>query len=382
MGFCLLYILRTLRSRFYGCSPIKSIMTDYIWRIKDPVTSVCTYTGAEGLKWIEELSNEWGNPFLIVDSEIRRLWDNQLQQIILSASGLYVMEAREEQKNTFTLAQIWESMSGAGIHRDTPVVVIGGGLVCDMGAMAASTYMRGLKLMLVPTTLLCMVDACLGGKTGVNLAGAKNQVGTFNPAEKILISPEFLDTLPKREFRSGIAEIIKTALIGDSSIQESLEQMDIENPESGIILEIVRKCLKVKGGIVAEDLRETGKRMLLNLGHTIGHALESASGFQLSHGEAVGLGLIAEAAIAASRGGNENLPDEIRRLLKGAGLPTCIDGTISEEDLYVFFDRDKKTRKDGRIWSLPFDWCDCRLTYLTSDQEEKALPGAMSLLKV
>ena len=355
---------------------------NFVWNTTAMKTIVHTCSVMQRSAWMDEFSDEWEKPFLIIDSEVRRLWDNQLQQIIMSASGLYVTEAREEQKNTFTLAQIWESMSGAGIHRDTPVVVIGGGLVCDMGAMAASTYMRGLKLMLVPTTLLCMVDACLGGKTGVNLAGAKNQVGTFNPAEKILISPEFLDTLPKREFGSGIAEIIKTALIGDSSIQESLEQMDIENPESGIILEIVRKCLKVKGGIVTEDLRETGKRMLLNLGHTIGHALESTSGFQLSHGEAVGLGLIVEAAIAASRGGNENLPDEIRRLLKGTGLPTGIDDTISEEDLYRLFDRDKKTRKDGRIWSLPFDWCDCRLTYLTSDQEEKALPGAMSLLKV
>jgi 3-dehydroquinate synthetase len=330
---------------------------------------------------MSEFSDEWEKPFLIIDSEVRRLWDSQLQQIVSSASGLYVIEAHEVLNNTFTLTQLWESMSAAVIHRDTPVVIIGGGLVCDMGAMAASTYMRGLKLMLVPTTLLCMVDACLGGKTGVNLAGAKNQVGTFNPAEKILISPEFLDTLPKREFRSGIAEVIKTTLIGDSSILKSLEHLDIENPEREIILEIVRKCLEVKGDIVTEDLKETGKRMLLNLGHTIGHALESASEFQLSHGEAVGLGLVVEAALAVSQGGNENLPGEIRRLLKKAGLPTVIDGTISEEDLYRLLGRDKKTRKDGRIWSLPFDWCDCRLTYLTPDQEEKALPGAMSLLK-
>lgn len=344
-------------------------------------TAVRTCSIIRQSAWMKEFSDGWEKPFLIIDSEVRRLWDGQLQQIILSASGLYVMEAREVVKNTFTLTQIWESMSAAGIHRDTPVVVIGGGLVCDIGAMAASTYMRGLKLMLVPTTLLCMVDACLGGKTGVNLAGAKNQVGTFNPAEKILISAEFLDTLPKREFRSGIAEILKTALIGDRSIQKSLEHMNMENPESEIILEIVRKCLEVKGNIATEDLRETGKRMLLNLGHTIGHALESASEFQLSHGEAVGLGLIVEAALAVSQGGNENLPDEIRYLLKRAGLPTAINGTISEEDLYCLLDRDKKTREDGRIWSLPFDWCDCRLTSLTPDHEEKILPGAMSLLK-
>jgi len=356
-------------------------MMDYILHINDPVTSVCTYTGTEELEWTEELHNEWENPFFIVDSKVKRLWDSQLRTALQSASGLYVMEAREVLKSTLTLTRIWDSMSAAEIRRDTPVVVIGGGLVCDMGAMAASTYMRGLKLMLVPTTLLCMVDACFGGKTGVNLSGAKNQVGTFNPAEKIAISPEFLNTLPKREFRSGIAEIVKTALIGDSSIQKSLERMDIENPEMGSILEIIRKCLEVKGSIVAEDLEETGERMLLNLGHTIGHALESASEYQLSHGEAVGLGLIGEAALAVSLGGNRNLPGEIQHLLKRVGLPTSINGLVSEEKLYRLFDRDKKTRRNGRIWSLPFDWCDCRLTKLTADQEEKTLPGAMSLLK-
>jgi 3-dehydroquinate synthetase len=292
------------------------------------------------------------------------------------------MEATEVLKNTFTLSQIWDSMSAAGIHRDTPVVVIGGGLVCDIGAMAASTYLRGLRLMLVPTTLLCMVDACLGGKTGVNLASAKNQVGTFNPAEKILISPDFLDTLPDREFRSGIAEIAKTALIGDRSIQGLLELIDIERPDKNNILQIIHKCLEVKGAVVTGDLRETGNRMLLNLGHTIGHALESASEFQLTHGEAVGLGLIGEAAIAVSLGGNRELPGEIRHMLKQAGLPTDLSDTVSKEKLTRLFERDKKTRRDGRIWALPFDWCDCRLTRLTPDQEEKVLPIALNLLKV
>ncbi|MEN8209770.1 MAG: 3-dehydroquinate synthase family protein, partial [Candidatus Fermentibacteria bacterium] len=285
-------------------------------------------------------------------------------------------------KNTFTLSQIWDSMSAAGIHRDTPVAVIGGGLVCDIGAMAASTYLRGLKLMLVPTTLLCMVDACLGGKTGVNLSSAKNQVGTFYPAGKILIAPDFLDTLPLCEFRSGFAEIVKTALIGDRSLQGLLKRVDIEKPDKSDILEIVRKCLEVKGRIVAEDLRESGNRMLLNLGHTIGHALESASGFGLTHGEAVGLGLIGEAAIAASLGGSRELPGEIRRMLKQAGLPTTLSDKVSPEKLSHLFDKDKKTRKDGRIWALPFDWCDCRLERLTPDQEEKALPLAMNMLRV
>lgn len=356
-------------------------MMNFKWDLAMPATTVHNRSlKVEQFALLDEFSDTWEHPFLIIDSEVIRLWDSLLQPAILSASGLYVMEAREVLKNTFTLSQIWDSMSAAVIHRDTPVVVIGGGLVCDIGAMAASTYLRGLRLMLVPTTLLCMVDACLGGKTGVNLAGAKNQVGTFNPAEKILIVPEFLDTLPEREFKSGVAEIIKTALIGDRSIQGLLERMDIGNPDKSSVLEIIRKCLEVKGGIVSEDLRETGKRMLLNLGHTIGHALESASEFQLSHGEAVGLGLIGEAALAVSRGGNANLPGEIRHMLKQADLPTSVDDMVSEEKLSGLFKRDKKTRRDGRIWALPFDWGDCRLTYFTAEQEEKALPEVMNLL--
>ena len=358
-------------------------MMNFKWNTAISATAVVACSlKIEQSEWLDEFSDEWKNPFLIIDSEVRRLWDSLLQSAIPSTSGLYVMEAREVLKNTFTLSQIWESMSAAKIQRDTPVVVIGGGLVCDIGAMAASTYLRGLRLMIVPTTLLCMVDACLGGKTGVNLASAKNQVGTFNPADKILIAPDFLDTLPEREFKSGIAEIIKTALIGDRSIQGLLERMDIENPDKNSILKIIHKCLEVKGGIVTEDLRETGNRMLLNLGHTIGHALESASEFQLSHGEAVGLGLLGEATIAVTRGGNRNLPGEIRHMLKLAGLPTNVNDMVSQEKLSLLFERDKKTRRDGRIWALPFDWCDCRLTYFTPDQEEKVLPFVLSLLKV
>ncbi len=351
------------------------------WNTTDLETDIRTGSIVRQTMFMKEFSDEWERPFLVIDSEVARLWNNELQSVIMSASGLYVMVADEKLKNTFTLARIWDSMSEAGIHRDTPVAVIGGGLVCDIGAMAASTYLRGLRLMLVPTTLLCMVDACLGGKTGVNLVGAKNQVGTFSPAEKIVISPEFLSTLPEREFRSGIAEIIKTALIGDSSIRESLEHLDIKNPDTDGIHGIVRKCLEVKGRIVSEDLKETGKRMLLNLGHTIGHVLESASGFHLSHGEAVGLGLVGEAVMATKLGGSKSLSGEIRYLLKKAGLPTNISGIIPEKGLYDLLNRDKKTRRDGRVWSLPFDWLDCRLMKLTSDREEEIFPGVISQLE-
>ncbi len=355
------------------------------WHIDDPMTVIHTYASAsertDGLNWIKELTDEWKNPFLVVDSDVGRLWSHQLQYLFAASSGHYLMDATEELKNTFTLDQIWGSMAGAGVRRDTPVIVIGGGLTCDIGAMAASTYLRGLKLMLVPTTLLSMVDACLGGKTGVNLSGVKNQVGTFHPAEEIVISPGYLDTLPGREFRNGMAEALKTALIGDPEIKTIIQEVSEAEHSSDKILEMIERCLKVKSDIVSEDLLENGSRMLLNLGHTVGHVLESASEFRLSHGEAVGLGMIAEAAIAVRFGGNSDLPDEIKRMLEFCGLPTEIKGIPSSEVLTRLLQHDKKTRRSGRIWALPFDWCDCRLTNMTTDQEEEILPEILTSLR-
>lgn len=361
---------------------METMTMKFEWKTSSRRTEIEFFPRGEMPEMPEFFTGKWKSPFLVMDNAVRRLWDSRLQPAILSASGLYAMEAEEVLKNTFTLAQIWESMASAGAGRDTPVVVIGGGLVCDIGAMAASTYMRGLRLMLVPTTLLCMVDACLGGKTGVNMSGAKNQVGTFHTAERIVISTSFLDTLPEREFRSGLAEVIKTALIGDSTIQELLHGMEPGDASDQATLEMVRKCLRVKGGIVQDDLMESGRRMVLNLGHTVGHALESASGFQLSHGEAIGLGMLAESGLAVTRGGSRNLPGEIQHLLKSAGLPVGIDGGIPLLRLEEFFSKDKKTRREGRVWALPFDWCDCRLVRLTAEEEETALPGVLNLLRV
>jgi 3-dehydroquinate synthetase len=356
-------------------------MMEFKWDAREQRTVTELFSAGEEPDIQELLRGDWKNPFLIIDTSVRRLWDGRLQPAMLSASGVYVMEADEVLKNTFTLAQIWESMSSAGITRDIPVVVVGGGIVCDIGALAASTYLRGLKLMLVPTTLLCMVDACLGGKTGVNMAGAKNQVGTFAPADRIAILPSFLETLPEREFRSGMAEVIKTALIGDREIKELiLDQGDVRDSGERL-LKMVGKCLLVKGSIVEKDLREEGGRMVLNLGHTVGHALESASGFELSHGEAVGLGMIAEAGIAVAMGGNSDIPDEVRRLLKTVGLPIGLNGGIKKHEFESLLNRDKKTRRDGRVWALPFDWCDCRLVQLSREEEDRVLPGVLSLLK-
>lgn len=358
------------------------MVMEFNWTEYDLKTRVDFYSSDDGVECLTRFSGGWESPFLIIDAGVRRLWDEQLQPLILAASGLHVMEARERLKNTFTLTQILESMAGSGIIRDTPVVVVGGGLVCDIGAMAASIYMRGLEFMLVPTTLLAMVDACLGGKTGVNMSGAKNQVGTFTPASQVRIFSDFLRTLPEIEMRSGLAEVIKTALIGDETITRDLVDLSTDDPDCRLVAEIVRKCLRVKGDVVSGDLRDRGGRMVLNLGHTVGHALESGSDYRLTHGEAVGLGMIAEAAMAVKLGGNRNLPGEIRMLLESFSLPTSLKDDISKDRVLQLLLKDKKSRREGRVWALPFHWCDCRLIELSSKEEQDILPGILKLLKV
>jgi len=192
-----------------------------------------------------------------------------------------------------------------GLGRDGLIVGVGGGMICDLAAFSASLFMRGSRLFLVPTSLLAMVDAAIGGKTAINLGGYKNMAGTFYPAEEIWIDVSVLKHLSDKEFISGIGEAIKTALLGDQTLLGIfLEQKDrvlARDPE--VMEEIVRRCIALKGGIVGEDLKETGKRAFLNLGHTFAHALEAETGFKpWSHGQAVAWGLFQAALLSETIG--------------------------------------------------------------------------------
>jgi 3-dehydroquinate synthase len=200
----------------------------------------------------------------------------------------------EEHKDWEAVETILRSAGSGGLGRDGLIIGVGGGVVCDLTAFAASIYMRGCNLALVPTTLLCMVDAALGGKTGFDLEGFKNLAGTFYPAGTVFAAAEALATLPQKEWKSGMAELIKTTLLDtDPQTFDRLREERTVNSGPGGILPFVELALKIKGNIVAADPRETGtERALLNLGHTFGHALESALGLgALSHGEAVAWGM-------------------------------------------------------------------------------------------
>lgn len=245
------------------------------------------------------------------------------------SSVVVELEPGEENKHIASVETIWTRALEAGADRKSVVIALGGGVVSDIAGFAASTYMRGIPWVGIPTTLLAMVDASVGGKTGVDLSDVKNAVGAFWQPQRVLCDVELLATEGRRGFRSALAEVVKTALIGDPDLLDLLEE---EAPkliggnvaQLGIHEELVRRSIRVKASIVSRDERESGLRALLNLGHTIGHALEAVAGLgRLTHGEAISLGLVAALRIGVRLGLTpEPLATRTEHLLGALGLPT------------------------------------------------------------
>ncbi|MFO7178536.1 MAG: 3-dehydroquinate synthase [Pseudomonadota bacterium] len=234
----------------------------------------------------------------------------------------------EEHKHIGSVERIWRAALEGGADRGARVVGFGGGVVTDIAGFAAATYQRGVAWVGVPTTLLAMVDASTGGKTGVDLAQAKNAVGAFWQPSGVLCDVELLTTESPRGFRSALAEVVKTALIGDPELLDLLEA-DAPTIAAGVsdrTVELVHRSIRVKARIVSADEREAGARALLNLGHTVGHALEACAGYtRLTHGEAVSLGLVAALRIGARRGLTPPaLAERVERLLARLGLPVNV----------------------------------------------------------
>ncbi len=270
-----------------------------------------------------------------------------------------VLAAGEANKGWAAVETILAAAVEAGLGRDGLMVGVGGGVVTDLCAFAASIYMRGTALRLVSTTLLGMVDAALGGKAGFDLFGIKNLAGTFRPADRVYMPLRALRSLPEREWRSGLAEAVKTAILGDEDLFALLEARREElagvPAESGLDLaaELVGRCVAVKGGIVQADPEERGgDRALLNLGHTFGHALESAAGLgRVSHGEAVAWGMVR--AVELGRALGLTPTDRARRiadLLAGYGYELRAPHPLAPdaEALLAAMGADKK-KKDGRL---------------------------------
>ena len=284
----------------------------------------------------------------IVDSKVAALCDlyEHFHEVI-------VIEGGEGAKSIDVARGLWESLVEVGADRHTLLVGVGGGTITDLVGFVASTFMRGLKFLLLPTTLLGQVDAAVGGKCGVNLGGYKNMVGTFALPEEVVCDPQWLCSLPEREWRCGMAEIIKTAIVGDVQLFKLLEDNDLEKVmnDADLLSEVVARTVAVKCRVVNEDFREGGLRRVLNLGHTLAHAIESHTE-RYSHGEAVAVGLAYVARMAASRG--ELSAEDCGRivsLLERYGLPTSVEMDMAQLEEAMMHD---KKNKNGEIgWVVP-----------------------------
>jgi 3-dehydroquinate synthase len=265
-----------------------------------------------------------------------------------------IMPDGEAHKTLQTLAALYDQFVTGGLDRSGAVLALGGGVTCDVAGFAAATYMRGLPVVQVPTTLLSMVDASVGGKTAVDLPQGKNLVGAFKQPALVAIDPSVLETLPAPEVASGMAELIKHGVLADPELFAELAAGPLEgSPERRPWSTWIARSLQVKIEVVEEDPYERGRRAILNLGHTAGHALEQLSGFRMRHGEAVSIGMGIAARIAVELGLAEaGLPQQIANVLARHALPTACP-PVDADAVWAAMGRDKKKRGQTLRWVLP-----------------------------
>jgi 3-dehydroquinate synthase len=325
--------IQLLSSRIY-VGP--GILTDAAGGPATPATAACILTDPNCLKYakaVEQRLKAAGTP---------------CHRIILPAG--------EVQKSLATAGRLQQKLARAGLDRKSAVFAVGGGVLSDLGGFVASTYMRGIRAYLYPTTLLGQVDAAIGGKTGVNLPQGKNLVGTFYQPEAVFCDSAVLRTLPSREYVSGLGEVVKYGMIRDAAlfdfIEKNIEGIRGRDPE--VLDEIVYRCVAIKADVVTRDEKESGERAILNYGHTIGHALEAAGGYKiLQHGEAVAIGMEAEAILSMELG---IAPLELlaaqNKLLKLCGLPTRVK-KMPEQKVLAALKLDKKNVSGKTRFVLP-----------------------------
>jgi 3-dehydroquinate synthase len=253
-----------------------------------------------------------------------------------------VVEGAESSKTITEAERVLRELAEAGARRDDCVLAFGGGVVGDLAGFSAATYQRGVPLVQAPTTLVAQVDSAYGGKTGVDLPEAKNYVGAYHQPIAVLADPTVLQTLPGEELAAGFVEVLKTGLIAGDPLWERVRQIDTLDP--GTLEEVIFECARTKIAVVADDERDSGRRAVLNLGHTVGHAIEAATGYRrYRHGEAVGLGLLAALRLS----GADELRTEVEGLLASHGLPVSLDPSVSVDAVIEAIGRDKKRTSEG-----------------------------------
>jgi len=269
-----------------------------------------------------------------------------------------VVPAGEASKTRERWGELSDALLQRGFGRDSGIVALGGGVIGDLAGFVAATYLRGIRCLQVPTTLLAMLDASVGGKTGVDTPLGKNLIGAFHPPVAVVADPHVLRTLPEREYRAGLAEAVKHGLIADADyfawLGTEVERIGARDAET--LAQLVRRSVEIKASVVAEDERESGRRAILNAGHTVAHALEHASDYTLPHGEAVALGLVTECRLAEALGvARRGLAGDVAALLARLGLPDRPARPLARDRVLAAMAADKKNRTGMVRVALPRD---------------------------
>lgn len=301
---------------------------------------------------------------IVADQHVAALFGERAAGAFVAAGDaepppLVTFAAGEQHKTRATWAALTDQLLAAGFGRDATIVALGGGVTGDLAGFVAATFMRGVPVVQAPTTLLAMIDASIGGKTGVDTPAGKNLVGAFHHPLLVLIDPRLLATLPPAQLREGLAEAIKHGVIADAAyfgwIASALREIVHGGArDDATTMHLVRRSVEIKIGVVRADERETGVRHTLNFGHTIAHAIERVTAYGIPHGEAVSIGMVAEAAIAERlRLADAGLVDAIATVCDAAGLPVRLPVGVSASELIAATRTDKKSRGGQVRYALP-----------------------------
>ncbi len=315
------------------------------------IDSYYIYIGKRFLNYIDDYIGNIDKVMIVTDENVDSFYGEIITENLKEETHKFIIESGESSKTLSTVERILSKMLELNFTRNSKIIALGGGVVGDIAGFVASIYMRGISFLQVPTTLLAQIDSSVGGKTGVNLPNGKNMIGSFYQAELVLIDTDTLKTLPRREIISGLGEIIKYGLIWDYEFLNYIENNlnDILNLKEDILKNIICKCCKIKAEIVSKDEKELGLRKILNYGHTIGHALETASSYKrYSHGEAILIGMYYEGIMAKKLDliGDDYLL-KIQRIIES--LDIDLDISVYPKELLLDNMMGDKKNKEGKI---------------------------------
>jgi 3-dehydroquinate synthase len=299
---------------------------------------------------------------IITDQVVHPLYVERLTAALDGDAPLvFKFPPGEKHKTREMWTRLTDAMLASGVGRDAAIIALGGGVVGDLAGFVAATYMRGIPFVQMPTTLLAMIDASVGGKTGVDTSAGKNLVGAFHHPVLVIADPATLDTLPIAQRRNGLAEAVKHGVIASAAqfawLEANAATLTADAPlPAGLAEQLVRDNIGIKVSVVERDEREGGLRKILNFGHTIGHAIEMTSNFALLHGECVAMGMMVEARIATSLGlADASLTERLGALLTALRLPTTVPGTMNDDIVLEATRTDKKARDGVVEYALPSD---------------------------